>query len=257
MGQCRVWVLERWPAGPRLAYGVSDLKQKLWWLHFTYCRILHHLLAPAPPHPPTHSPPTHPPNQHFHLEGLAGPRLACMVCLNVSTHSPSPPTTHTLSGQPEECISHTNTASPACPCSTSPTHSFSPPHSQANLRNAILERAVFTRSDLGGANVEGADFTNALLDKTQQMVRAGLEPWLLGLRGRAGTRAVFWFGVWREQQGGLLPAEGGGSALWDVYSGSRSSHTLTDWAVSCCPCPCPCLCCCCRTCRRCASMLMV
>lgn len=51
---------------------------------------------------------------------------------------------------------------------TSPTHL----HSQANLRNAILERAVFTRSDLGGANVEGADFTNALLDKTQQMVRA-------------------------------------------------------------------------------------
>jgi hypothetical protein len=29
---------------------------------------------------------------------------------------------------------------------------------------------VFTRSDLAGANVEGADFTNALLDKTQQMV---------------------------------------------------------------------------------------
>lgn len=49
---------------------------------------------------------------------------------------------------------------------------------QANLKNAILERAVFTRSDLGGANVEGADFTNALLDKTQQMVGIGL---LLGV----------------------------------------------------------------------------
>jgi uncharacterized protein YjbI with pentapeptide repeats len=41
---------------------------------------------------------------------------------------------------------------------------------QANLKNAILERAVFTRSDLGGALIDGADFTNALLDKTQQMV---------------------------------------------------------------------------------------
>ena len=47
---------------------------------------------------------------------------------------------------------------------------LSPPHHptrqcQANLTNAILERAVFTRSDLGGAIVDGADFTNALLDK--------------------------------------------------------------------------------------------
>jgi uncharacterized protein YjbI with pentapeptide repeats len=41
---------------------------------------------------------------------------------------------------------------------------------EANLKDAVLERAVFTRSDLGGANIEGADFTNALLDKTQQMV---------------------------------------------------------------------------------------
>lgn len=42
---------------------------------------------------------------------------------------------------------------------------------EANLKNAILQRAVFTRSDLGGANIEGADFTNALVDKTQQQVR--------------------------------------------------------------------------------------
>lgn len=41
---------------------------------------------------------------------------------------------------------------------------------EANLKNAVLQRAVFTRSDLGGAIVEGADFTNALVDKTQQMV---------------------------------------------------------------------------------------
>ena len=31
------------------------------------------------------------------------------------------------------------------------------------------ERAC--RSDLGGADINGADFTNALLDKTQQIVR--------------------------------------------------------------------------------------
>jgi hypothetical protein len=57
---------------------------------------------------------------------------------------------------------------------------------QANLKNAILERAVFTRSDLGGALIDGADFTNALLDKTQQMVspagRGG------GQEGRGVTR---------------------------------------------------------------------
>lgn len=37
----------------------------------------------------------------------------------------------------------------------------------------MLQRAVFTRSDLTGAIVEGADFTNALLDRTQQMVGVG------------------------------------------------------------------------------------
>jgi len=36
-----------------------------------------------------------------------------------------------------------------------------------------LQRAVLTRSDLAGSDIYGADFTNALLDKTQQMVRAG------------------------------------------------------------------------------------
>lgn len=33
------------------------------------------------------------------------------------------------------------------------------------------QRVVFTRSDLAGSDIYGADFTNALLDKTQQMVR--------------------------------------------------------------------------------------
>lgn len=40
---------------------------------------------------------------------------------------------------------------------------------EANLKNAVLQRTVFTRSDFANANIEGADFTNALLDKTQQM----------------------------------------------------------------------------------------
>eukprot|EP01025_Chloroclados_australasicus_P025276 TRINITY_DN2527_c0_g6_i1.p1 TRINITY_DN2527_c0_g6~~TRINITY_DN2527_c0_g6_i1.p1 ORF type:complete len:282 (+),score=24.87 TRINITY_DN2527_c0_g6_i1:88-846(+) len=39
----------------------------------------------------------------------------------------------------------------------------------ANLKNAIFERVVLTRSDLGGADIYGTDFTNALIDKTQQI----------------------------------------------------------------------------------------
>ncbi len=39
----------------------------------------------------------------------------------------------------------------------------------ANLRNAVLQRAVFTRSDFSRSDIYGADFTNALVDKTQQM----------------------------------------------------------------------------------------
>lgn len=52
---------------------------------------------------------------------------------------------------------------------------------EANLRNAVLQRAVFTRSDLKDAVVEGADFTNALLDKTQVMVGLGGALGCLGL----------------------------------------------------------------------------
>lgn len=33
-----------------------------------------------------------------------------------------------------------------------------------------------SRSDLGGADIYGADFTNALIDKTQQMVSAWGHP---------------------------------------------------------------------------------
>ena len=40
---------------------------------------------------------------------------------------------------------------------------------EANLRNAVLQRTVFTSSDLGGADVYGADFTNALVDRAQQL----------------------------------------------------------------------------------------
>jgi hypothetical protein len=40
---------------------------------------------------------------------------------------------------------------------------------EANLKNAVLQRAILTRSDLGDAEIYGADFSNALIDKTQQM----------------------------------------------------------------------------------------
>ena len=40
---------------------------------------------------------------------------------------------------------------------------------EANLKNSILQRAVFTRSDLDKAVIEGADFSNALVDRTQQI----------------------------------------------------------------------------------------
>ncbi|CAD7700329.1 unnamed protein product [Ostreobium quekettii] len=40
---------------------------------------------------------------------------------------------------------------------------------KSNLKNAVLQRAVLTRSDLTDAVVEGADFSNALVDRVQQM----------------------------------------------------------------------------------------
>jgi len=42
---------------------------------------------------------------------------------------------------------------------------------EANLTNAILSRTVLTRSDLGGAIIEGADFSDAVLDLPQKLVR--------------------------------------------------------------------------------------
>ena len=41
---------------------------------------------------------------------------------------------------------------------------------KANLKNAILSRVVFTMSDLADANIEGADFSDALLDNKTQMM---------------------------------------------------------------------------------------
>lgn len=41
---------------------------------------------------------------------------------------------------------------------------------EANLTNAVLVRSVLTRSDLGGAVIEGADFSDAVLDLTQKQV---------------------------------------------------------------------------------------
>lgn len=40
---------------------------------------------------------------------------------------------------------------------------------EANLRNAVLVRSVLTRSDLGGAVIEGADFSDAVLDLPQKL----------------------------------------------------------------------------------------
>uniref|UniRef100_A0A7N2N1A4 Thylakoid lumenal protein TL20.3, chloroplastic n=2 Tax=Quercus TaxID=3511 RepID=A0A7N2N1A4_QUELO len=39
---------------------------------------------------------------------------------------------------------------------------------EANLTNAVLARTVLTRSDLGGALIEGADFSDAVLDLPQK-----------------------------------------------------------------------------------------
>ncbi|XVF52672.1 hypothetical protein PTKIN_Ptkin05aG0037100 [Pterospermum kingtungense] len=39
---------------------------------------------------------------------------------------------------------------------------------EANLTNAILVRSVLTRSDLGGALIEGADFSDAVIDLPQK-----------------------------------------------------------------------------------------
>lgn len=41
---------------------------------------------------------------------------------------------------------------------------------EANLTNAVLVRSVLTRSDLGGAVIEGADFSDAVLDLPQKQV---------------------------------------------------------------------------------------
>lgn len=61
---------------------------------------------------------------------------------------------------------------------------------EANLTNAVLERVVLTRSDLTGAIVEGADFSNALVDRDQQIVRV--------LGGCVSMRRshMMWLKVW-------------------------------------------------------------
>lgn len=41
---------------------------------------------------------------------------------------------------------------------------------EADLTNAVLVRTVLTRSDLGGAKIEGADFSDAVLDLPQKQV---------------------------------------------------------------------------------------
>lgn len=41
---------------------------------------------------------------------------------------------------------------------------------EANLTNAVLVRTVLTRSDLGGTIIEGADFSDAVIDLAQKQV---------------------------------------------------------------------------------------
>ena len=43
---------------------------------------------------------------------------------------------------------------------------------EANLTNAVLVRSVLTRSDLGGAIIEGADFSDAVIDLPQKQVHS-------------------------------------------------------------------------------------
>jgi hypothetical protein len=40
---------------------------------------------------------------------------------------------------------------------------------ESNFDGAVLARAVLTRSDLTGSSIKGADFTNALVDRAQQI----------------------------------------------------------------------------------------
>ena len=40
---------------------------------------------------------------------------------------------------------------------------------ESNFDGAVLARAVLTRSDLTGSSIKGADFTNALVDRAQQL----------------------------------------------------------------------------------------
>ena len=40
---------------------------------------------------------------------------------------------------------------------------------ESNFDGAVLARAVLTRSDLTGSSIWGADFTNALVDRAQQI----------------------------------------------------------------------------------------
>lgn len=41
---------------------------------------------------------------------------------------------------------------------------------EAILKDAVLVRSVLTRSDLGGAIIEGADFSDAVIDLAQKQV---------------------------------------------------------------------------------------
>ncbi|GFZ06976.1 pentapeptide repeat-containing protein [Actinidia rufa] len=80
---------------------------------------------------------------------------------------------------------------------------------EANLTNAVLARSVLTRSDLGGAMIEGADFSDALLDLPQKQ---DLCKYASGTNPATGvsTRVIL----------------GCGNSRWNAY-GSPSSPRLS------------------------------
>jgi hypothetical protein len=73
---------------------------------------------------------------------------------------------------------------PGCPLSQS-LHPAAPP------TVLVVQRTIMTRSDLNKADIYGADFTNALIDKTQQMVsQAAAAPAAAAAAAAARDRAL-------------------------------------------------------------------
>jgi Pentapeptide repeats (8 copies) len=68
---------------------------------------------------------------------------------------------------------------------------------EANLTNAVLVRTVLTRSDLGGAIIDGADFSDAVLDLTTKQVM--LKFCIKGSAAVGATGVLVFFKDWAGQ----------------------------------------------------------